>query len=74
MSTEASSVPPLSATGRTTLRRHRERGKTGRADLYAVLDAGLICHLGVGRERITAGPADDVRPRRRHALPARFVG
>ena len=47
MSTETSSVPPLSATGRTTLRRHRERGKTSRADLYAVLDAGLICHLGV---------------------------
>jgi nitroimidazol reductase NimA-like FMN-containing flavoprotein (pyridoxamine 5'-phosphate oxidase superfamily) len=47
MSTETSSVPPLSATGRTTLRRHRERGKTDRADLYAVLDAGLICHLGV---------------------------
>jgi nitroimidazol reductase NimA-like FMN-containing flavoprotein (pyridoxamine 5'-phosphate oxidase superfamily) len=41
------SPAPLSATGRTTLRRHRERGKTGRADLYAVLDAGLICHLGV---------------------------
>jgi uncharacterized protein len=29
------------------LRRHRERGRTEREDLYAVLDAGLICHLGV---------------------------
>jgi nitroimidazol reductase NimA-like FMN-containing flavoprotein (pyridoxamine 5'-phosphate oxidase superfamily) len=38
---------PLSATERTTLGRLRERGRTGRADLYAVLDAGLICHLGV---------------------------
>ncbi len=38
---------PLSGTPRTTLRRHRERGMTDRADLYAVLDAGLICHLGV---------------------------
>jgi len=38
---------PLSSTFRTTLRRHRERGMTDRADLYAVLDAGLICHLGV---------------------------
>jgi nitroimidazol reductase NimA-like FMN-containing flavoprotein (pyridoxamine 5'-phosphate oxidase superfamily) len=38
---------PLSSTPRTTLRRHRERGQTDRADLYAVLDAGLICHLGV---------------------------
>src|ERR1700728_4215319 len=38
---------PLSSTPRTTLRRHRERGVTDRADLYEVLDAGLICHLGV---------------------------
>jgi hypothetical protein len=37
----------LSATPRTALRRHRERGRTERDDLYAVLDAGLICHLGV---------------------------
>ncbi len=29
------------------MRRHRERGHTEREDLYAVLDAGLICHLGV---------------------------
>jgi len=38
---------PLSSTPRTTLRRHRERGMTDRAELYAVLDAGMICHLGV---------------------------
>jgi nitroimidazol reductase NimA-like FMN-containing flavoprotein (pyridoxamine 5'-phosphate oxidase superfamily) len=38
---------PLSSTSRTTLRRHKERGAADRADLYAVLDAGLICHLGV---------------------------
>ena len=38
---------PLSSTPRTKLRRHRERGMTDRADLYAVLDAGLICLLGV---------------------------
>jgi len=37
----------LSPTDRTRLRRLRERGRTNRADLYAVLDAGLICHLGV---------------------------
>src|ERR1700690_294532 len=37
----------LSATPRTGLRRHRERGRTDRDELYAVLDAGLICHLGV---------------------------
>jgi uncharacterized protein len=38
---------PLSTTERTTLHRLRERVRTDRADLYAVLDAGLICHLGV---------------------------
>ena len=37
----------LSSTPRTTLRRLRERGRSDRADLYAVLDAGLVCHLGV---------------------------
>ena len=29
------------------MRRHRERGQTDRAALYEVLDAGLVCHLGV---------------------------
>jgi uncharacterized protein len=38
---------PLSATPRTELRRLRERGRTSRDDLYAVLDAGFLCHLGV---------------------------
>src|SRR6201992_798215 len=38
---------PLSSTPRTTLRRHHDRGQTDRAALYEVLDAGLICHLGV---------------------------
>lgn len=37
----------LSSTERTKLHRLRERGQTDRAELYAVLDAGLICHLGV---------------------------
>jgi uncharacterized protein len=37
----------LSRTARTRLHRLRERGRSERADLYAVLDAGLICHLGV---------------------------
>jgi nitroimidazol reductase NimA-like FMN-containing flavoprotein (pyridoxamine 5'-phosphate oxidase superfamily) len=40
-------MPDLSSTPRTELGRHRERGRTDRSDLYAVLDAGLICHLGV---------------------------
>jgi len=37
----------LSTTDRTTLHRHRDRGQTDRAALHEVLDAGLICHLGV---------------------------
>jgi nitroimidazol reductase NimA-like FMN-containing flavoprotein (pyridoxamine 5'-phosphate oxidase superfamily) len=48
MSTETTpSSQPLSSTPRTTLRRHRERGQADRTALYQVLDAGLICHLGV---------------------------
>ena len=38
---------PLSSTVRSSLRRHRERTRTDRAELYAVLDEALICHLGV---------------------------
>lgn len=41
------SAAGLSPTPRTELSRHRERAITGRADLFAVLDAALICHLGV---------------------------
>src|SRR5271165_2929956 len=41
------SLPDLSSTPRTALRRHQERARTDRDELYAVLDAGLICHLGV---------------------------
>ncbi|MGW4640477.1 pyridoxamine 5'-phosphate oxidase family protein [Sphaerisporangium sp. NPDC004334] len=37
----------LSSTSRTTLRRGKRRGRTDRSELYAVLDAGLICHVGV---------------------------
>ncbi|MGV9595281.1 pyridoxamine 5'-phosphate oxidase family protein [Streptosporangium sandarakinum] len=39
----------LSTTPRTRPGRTKERARTGREDLYAVLDAGLICHLGVVR-------------------------
>jgi hypothetical protein len=39
----------LSSTPRSTLTRLRDRASTDRADLYAVLDAGLICHLGLVR-------------------------
>ncbi|WP_248959272.1 pyridoxamine 5'-phosphate oxidase family protein [Sphaerisporangium perillae] len=37
----------LSSTPRTTLHRGKNRGRADRSELYAVLDAGLICHLGV---------------------------
>ena len=48
MSTEPPLSPrSLSPTPRSTLHRLRERGRTDAADLDAVLDAGLICHLGV---------------------------
>jgi hypothetical protein len=38
---------PLSATERTRHRRLREQGRAGRAELFAVLRAGLVAHLGV---------------------------
>jgi len=37
----------LSPTERSTVRRGANRARTDRTDLYAVLDAGLICHLAV---------------------------
>ena len=38
---------PLSPTARSTVRRGAGRARTDRAELYAVLDAGLVCHLGI---------------------------
>jgi uncharacterized protein len=38
---------PLSGTERTRHRRLREQGREGRSDLFAVLAAGLVAHLGV---------------------------
>lgn len=38
---------PLSPTDRTSLGRHAERGKTDRDALRAVLEAGVICHIGL---------------------------
>jgi uncharacterized protein len=50
--TESAGVGPrLSATERTRHHRLRALGRTDRESLYAVLDAGLIAHLGV----ITSG-------------------
>ncbi|MGV9668701.1 pyridoxamine 5'-phosphate oxidase family protein [Nocardia niigatensis] len=47
MSETASSRTPLSPTPRSSLTRAKERGRVDRGELDAVLDAGLICHLGV---------------------------
>ncbi|MCP2295980.1 hypothetical protein APR11_002408 [Nocardia amikacinitolerans] len=47
MTNSLSARPPLSPTPRSTLTRSKERGRSDRAELDAVLDAGLICHLGV---------------------------
>ncbi|MGY2064709.1 pyridoxamine 5'-phosphate oxidase family protein [Blastococcus sp. SYSU DS0619] len=38
---------PLSPTARSTVRRGSKRARIDRADLHAVLDAGLIGHLGI---------------------------
>jgi len=43
-------VYPLSVTERTRVRRHSERARTDRDELYDVLDAGMICHFGVVRD------------------------
>ena len=37
----------LTVNDRTRLRRHAREGSHDRADLYAVLDAGFVCHLGL---------------------------
>ncbi|GAA4028055.1 pyridoxamine 5'-phosphate oxidase family protein [Allokutzneria multivorans] len=38
---------PLSPTARSTVRRGKDRATSERTDLDEVLDAGVICHLGV---------------------------
>lgn len=38
---------PLSPTSRSTIRRLKDRAATDRAELDAVLDAGLVCHLAL---------------------------
>jgi uncharacterized protein len=40
-------VDALTITERTRLRRFAPKGSHDRADLYAVLDAGFVCHLGL---------------------------
>ncbi|MER7010128.1 pyridoxamine 5'-phosphate oxidase family protein [Saccharopolyspora sp. NPDC000359] len=40
-------TPHLSPTERSTIRRGSNRARTERGELHAVLDAGLVCHLGI---------------------------
>ncbi|MEU1207894.1 pyridoxamine 5'-phosphate oxidase family protein [Nocardia sp. NPDC005825] len=47
MSETATTRTPLSPTPRSSLTRSKERGRTDRADLDAILDTGMLCHLGV---------------------------
>ncbi|MDN5858243.1 MAG: pyridoxamine 5'-phosphate oxidase family protein [Pseudonocardia sp.] len=47
---QLSPLAPLSPTHRSTLTRLRERARTDRTDLHAVLDAGLVCHLAFVRD------------------------
>lgn len=43
-------VTDLSPTSRTTITRHRDRGLADRADLLALLDEALVCHVGIVRD------------------------
>ncbi|MBF6172691.1 pyridoxamine 5'-phosphate oxidase family protein [Nocardia blacklockiae] len=47
MTESVTARPPLSPTSRSTPTRLRDRAVTERGALDALLDAGLICHLGV---------------------------
>lgn len=40
----------LSSTPRTQLTRHQERGGADRADLFAIIDEALVCHVGIVRD------------------------
>jgi nitroimidazol reductase NimA-like FMN-containing flavoprotein (pyridoxamine 5'-phosphate oxidase superfamily) len=40
----------LSATARTTITRHRERGSEDRDDLVAIIREALVCHVGIIRD------------------------
>ncbi|MGQ0575624.1 MAG: pyridoxamine 5'-phosphate oxidase family protein [Pseudonocardia sp.] len=51
-------APPLSSTARSTVTRLPERARTDRAELHAVLDAALVCHLGV----LVGRPGSDAAP------------
>jgi uncharacterized protein len=43
----STTTTPLSPTARTRVRRHPDRALSDRADLLAILDEAVICHVGV---------------------------
>ncbi len=45
-----SQTPTLSSSTRTRLTRHRERGGDDRAELFAIIDEALVCHVGIVRD------------------------
>jgi uncharacterized protein len=40
----------LAPTARTRITRHRERGSEERADLFAIIEEALVCHVGLVRD------------------------
>lgn len=49
--TGAGRLGPVAVTERTTLRRHPERGRFERDEIYAALDAAWVCHLGIATDQ-----------------------
>ncbi|MBR8744718.1 pyridoxamine 5'-phosphate oxidase family protein [Nocardiopsis sp. MG754419] len=47
LSKESAAERPLSPTERTRLGRSSHKARSDRSELYALLDEGLVCHLGV---------------------------
>lgn len=43
--------PSFAATDRTAIGRSPERGSYDRADAYAILDEGMLCHVGLATDR-----------------------
>ena len=68
----AGPVTLSTAPRRSTVTRLRERARTDRAELYAVLDAGPGLPPRAGPRRRAGRAAHRLRPHRRHRLPARL--
>src|SRR5579863_3357197 len=65
MSEGAPSGSEIPTSSRSTLRRKRERGSHERAIIDAILDEGLVCHVGIyeaAQPRVVDGPDRPDRP------------